>query len=349
MYETFYGLRERPFELTPNPRYLLMTPRHEEALSTLENAISGRKGVALLLGAAGTGKTTLVRAALSRQRGADVLGVCLDNPALTRQEFMEFLVDGFRLTAAAAQSKTRLLRELRDLLEDRRARGAATAFIIDEAQSLSDELLQEVRLLANIETPTEKLLSVILVGQSDLADRLNQPTMLHVKQRVALRAMLAPLDRAETSAYIDTRIRIAGGDGSPVFTPNAAAVIYKHSGGIPRTISAICDNALVAGFALGQRPVSTDTVIKVCRGLDFAPGAPAARPAAVATEPSAPARTTAMLSCEPRTRPMDDFDSTPADEHPEPHGGASPSAKRLRVMFRTVRRRQTIAASGEAR
>jgi general secretion pathway protein A len=267
MYQEFYGLQSRPFDLTPNPRFLLLTGKHREALSTLQYAISGPKGVALLVGEAGTGKTTLIHAALETR--SDGLPVFLSNPALTRSEFLEFLAEGFGLPADAATSKTRCILALTRVLKERQAAGTMAALIIDEAQCLPDELLEEVRLLANIETPEEKLLSIILVGQPELADRLNQPSLRQIKQRVGLRGTLAPLDEAETAAYIATRIQVAGGDPEQLFTQDAIATIYEHAAGIPRTISVICDNALVTGFALDWRPVDRDVVLEVCRDLDL--------------------------------------------------------------------------------
>jgi type II secretory pathway predicted ATPase ExeA len=268
MYEQFYGLQTRPFELSPDPRFLLLTRGHREALSTLEYALSGRKGVALLVGDAGTGKTTLIHAALASQQ-PDRLTVFLSNPALTRDEFFEFLADGFQMPEAGS-SKTRLLLSLTRLLRERRETGGVAALIIDEAQCLSDALLEEVRLLANIETATEKLLSIILVGQPELAERLNQPSLRQIKQRVGLRCSLAPLDRAEAAAYIATRIQVAGGECAGLFARSAIDMIYERSGGVPRTMSVICDNALVAGYALDRRPVDHDIVLEVCRDLDLA-------------------------------------------------------------------------------
>jgi type II secretory pathway predicted ATPase ExeA len=268
MYEQFYGLKTRPFELSPDPRFLLLTRGHREALSTLQYALSGRKGVALLVGDAGTGKTTLIHAALASQQ-PDRLTVFLSNPALTRDEFFEFLADGFHMPEAGS-SKTRLLLSLTRLLRERQEMGGVAALIIDEAQCLSDALLEEVRLLANIETATEKLLSIILVGQPELAERLNQPSLRQIKQRVGLRCSLAPLDRAEAAAYIATRIQVAGGECAGLFARSAIDMIYERSGGIPRTMSVICDNALVAGYALDRRPVDHDIVLEVCRDLDLA-------------------------------------------------------------------------------
>jgi general secretion pathway protein A len=278
VYQSFYGLRELPFDLTPNPRYVVLTPRHREVMSNLRYGILGRKGITLLLGEAGTGKTTLVRTVLESEDVRDTRSVYLNNPTLTRAEFVEFLARGFGLGAAAGTSKARFLSDLERALGLRRSQGIISALVIDEAQSLPHELLEEIRLLANIETATQKLLPVVLAGQPELADRLNEPSLRQLKQRVALRCELDPLDLAQTATYIADRIRIAGGDGSSVFTREAVLLIHQRSLGIPRTISVICDNALVSGFATGTRPVDAAIVSEVCRDFDLVP-APAVLPA----------------------------------------------------------------------
>jgi len=265
MYQRFYGLRELPFELTPNPKYLYLTPRHREALSNLQYGLSSAKAATLLVGEAGTGKTTLLKAALESERCRDVRAVYLNNPALTRGEFLETLADRFGLSREAAQSKAVLLNELERALHERRARGEITALVIDEAQSLSNELLEEVRLLANIETATEKLLPLILAGQPELATRLEDPSLRQLKQRVALRCEIALFELPDTAAYIASRIRTAGGEASRLFTREAVMLIHAHSGGIPRTISVMCDNALVNGFALGRQPVDREIVLEVIK------------------------------------------------------------------------------------
>ena len=271
MYERFYGLRERPFDLTPNPKYLCLSARHSEALSNLRYGITGRRGVTVLIGEAGTGKTTLVRAALASKELATSQCIYLNNPALTRAEFIEFLARAFGLSDRAASSKTALLFELERLLVDRCAQGVVSALVVDEAQALPVELLEEVRLLANIETATEKLLPVVLAGQPQLAAKLNDPELKQLKQRVALRCELQPLDLAETTAYISGRIRIAGGDARKVFTRDAVDLIHQCSKGIPRTISVICDNALLSGFAGDERPIGWETIYEVCGDFDLAP------------------------------------------------------------------------------
>jgi general secretion pathway protein A len=279
MYEAFFGLRERPFDLTPNPRYLVLTESHREALSNLEYGIASRKGITLLIGEAGSGKTTVVRTAIARQPRL-VHCVHLHNPTLSREEFATMLSARFGLSERAVSSKAFMLIELETLLRQRRDAGETTVLVVDEAQSLPLELLEEIRLLANIETDDEKLLSVIVAGQPELSDRLNQQSLRQLKQRVALRCDLRPLTVFETAAYLEGRIRAAGGTGTDVFTPEAVALIHEQSRGIPRTISVIADNALLGGFAVGAKPVGRQIVREVCRDFDFqaeAPGAPAGR------------------------------------------------------------------------
>lgn len=265
MYEKFYGLRERPFDLTPNPRYLYLTARHREALSNLQYGITGRKGITLLIGEAGTGKTTLVRAALEAVASPAVKCVYLSNPVLTREEFYEFLAPKFGLSERAAVSKARFLSELEDSVLARHQARGLTALVIDEAQSLPHDLLEEVRLLANFETATDKLLPVVLAGQPELAVRLEHEDLRQLKQRVALRCDLSALDIRETAAYISGRVAIAGGESTRIFTREAVQTIYERSRGIPRTISVICDNALLNGFAAGLKPIGSNLVLEVCR------------------------------------------------------------------------------------
>lgn len=269
MYEKFFGLRERPFDLTPNPRYLVLTDVHREALSNLEYGIASRKGITLLLGEAGSGKTTLIRTAVERQP-ARVHCVHLNNPALTRGEFVEMLAARFGLSDAARLSKTVLLTELEAILNARRKTGETTVLIVDEAQSLPLELLEEIRLLANIETDEEKLLLVILAGQPELAERLNDQRLRQFKQRVALRCELRPLTLQETAAYLAGRIKAAGGLGAQVFTREAVTKIFESARGIPRVISVLADNALLNAFAQGRRPVSSQVVLEVCQDFDLA-------------------------------------------------------------------------------
>lgn len=290
MYEQYYGLRERPFDLSSNLKYLLLTPKHQEALSNLEYGLSAANGITLLVGEAGTGKTTLLRKALApymRHPSANpARWVYLSNPVLSRDEFLESLAHGFQLSPQAAGSKTRLLRELEEAIVQHRDDGIASLLIIDEAQSLPDELLEEVRLLANIESDTAKLLGVVLAGQPALGARLNEPGLYQLKQRVGLRCTLPPLTLCETAAYIAHRIWLAGGSPERAFSRDAVMAIHERSGGIPRTINVICDNALLTGFAADRQPVGPETVLEVCVDFDLH-GQLAARAASVVRHPAA--------------------------------------------------------------
>ncbi len=270
MYEEFFGFNRRPFDLTPNPKFLVLTDSHREALSNLEYGIASRKGITLLLGEAGSGKTTIIRAALERQ-SQRVHCVHLHNPTLSREEFVHMLAARFGLSDEAKHSKTSMLLELEALLKKRQSAGEMTVLVIDEAQSLPFDLLEEIRLLANIETDEEKLVSVIIAGQPELVDHLNDESLRQLKQRIALRCELRPLTLQETAVYIAGRIRAAGGVDARIFTREAVEMIHERSRGIPRTISVIADNALLGGFAAGQRPVSSQIVRDVCRDFDIRP------------------------------------------------------------------------------
>ena len=292
MYKEFFGLTELPFELTPNTKFLFHTLQTQEAMSTLEYGLSSGKAMTVLIGEAGTGKTTLLHAALKSERCRDITCVYINNPALTRGEFIEMLSGRFNLSADAAESKTTLLDELTTVLRDRMDRGQRTALVIDEAQALSQELLEEIRLLANTETETQKMLPVVLAGQPELKDRLNEPALRQLKQRVTLRCEIVPFTLQETAAYIAQRIRTAGGDAVRLFTREAVLAIHDRSGGIPRTISVMCDNALLTAFGLGRKPVDRGIVMEVAGDLDlhggrtvYVPPAPAAADAA-GDEPS---------------------------------------------------------------
>ena len=268
MYEAFYGLRERPFDLVPNPRFLYLARRQREALSNLRYGLTTARGLTLLLGEAGTGKTTLVQSALSELKDGTVKFVLLSNPTLTRPEFYEFLARAFGLSEGAGSSKTRFLFDLRRELHDRQAAGVLSALIIDEAQSVPYELLEEVRLLSNIETTTTKLLNVVLAGQPELADRLNESSLRQLKQRISLRCELKPMDLPETAAYIAGRLRIAGGKPEQIFTREAIGAVLQASSGIARTVNVVCDNALIGGFAAQVRPIPAAFVEEVSRDFD---------------------------------------------------------------------------------
>jgi general secretion pathway protein A len=286
MYELFYGLTERPFDLSPNARFLFLSRKHREALTHLEYSLRGRPGVTVLVGEAGTGKTTLIRAVLQSHPSTSRSLVHVSNPTLTRSEFYEHLADGFGFSSEAALSKTRFLRELETALATRSLNGVGFAILVDEAQSMPRELLEELRLLSNIETPSGRSLGVVLVGQPELATRLNDPSLRQLKQRVALRCELGVLDLQETASYITVRVNVAGGRAEQLFTRDAVMTIHERSGGIPRTISVICDNALINGFATGTAPIGPELILDVCRDFEIeSPSATVSTPAALMSSP----------------------------------------------------------------
>jgi general secretion pathway protein A len=303
MYQHFYGLRELPFELTPNPRYLFMSPQHREALSTLTYGLSAGKGITVVIAEAGMGKSTLLRAALQADQCRDISYAYLGNPTLTRAEFVETLSLRFGLSDRAATSKAALIYELEVALRQRRAQGRVTALVVDEAQTLSDELLEEIRLLANAETETEKLLPLVLAGQPQLRDRLNEPNFQQLKQRITLRCEIAPLSSNETAAYIASRIRTAGGDAARLFTREAVVLIHERSRGIPRMISVLCDNALLTGFALGRQPVTYGVVAEVARDFDFSAPAGAEQPAQISAPGDTPVAAPEPPPADPQPAP----------------------------------------------
>jgi type II secretory pathway predicted ATPase ExeA len=300
MYEQYYNLRERPFDLSPNPRFLFLSKGHREALLHLRYGLTGRPGVTVLIGEAGTGKTTLVRAALQSATGQNATVVHLSNPTLTRQEFYEYLAVGFALRSGATTTKPAFLRELEHALVAGPADGVL-ALIVDEAQSLPHELIEEVRLLTNTEVDGRSV-AVALVGQPELAARLNEPQLRQLKQRVALRCELSPLDLRDTAGYIAARVRIAGGSADVLFTRDAVIAIHEHSRGIPRVTSVICDNALVSGFAADQKPVGRGLILEVCRDFHLGQPAPPAGIARSAAPPTAADQTRPALSGVSRPR-----------------------------------------------
>lgn len=269
MYEPYFGLRERPFDLVPNPRFLFLPPRQQEAFSNLRYGLGGARGLTLLIGEAGTGKTTLMHAVLEEIDAAHAQCVLVSNPTLTRDEFYEFLAQGFRLPVDTARSKTRFLAALEEHLLKRHEAGQLTALIFDEAQGLPYELLEEIRLLSNMEISTVKLLNVVLAGQPELAARLNEVRLRQLKQRIAVRCELAPFTFEESAAYIAGRLRIAGGEPAAIFSREAILAIHAASAGLPRTINVICENALIGGLAAQVKPVTRAIVEEVCRDFDL--------------------------------------------------------------------------------
>lgn len=258
MYERFFEFVEAPFNQTPDPRFFFSSSKHEEAFAHVLYGIRERKGFIVVTGEVGTGKTTLCRVLLEKL-DRRVRTSLIFNPSLTTTELLQTINQDFGLPAAS-NSKKELLDELNRFLLDILPGGGNAALLIDEAQALSIECLEEVRMLSNLETDKEKLLQIILLGQPELARKLALPELRQLNQRVALRSTLEPLDLEETSVYITHRIQVAGGSNKVLFTPPAIEKIYRLSRGIPRLINSVCDKALLAGFVKEVR-VITDAMI----------------------------------------------------------------------------------------
>jgi general secretion pathway protein A len=268
MYEPFYNLKEKPFNLTPDPRFIYFTEKHCEGLANLVYGIRERKGFLILSGEVGTGKTTLVNALLDTFERTGVLSAFIFNPILTTSEFFEYLLADFNLKCDSS-SKAQVLIALNTLLLQRYRLGKVTVLIIDEAQNLSTEILEEVRLLTNLETTNQKLLQIILVGQPELSLKLNSPELRQLKQRISLRCTLEPLTLSETNEYIKTRMEIAGVPNQQIFSDNTIIEVHRYSAGIPRLINVLCDNSLLTGYACDTKEIGVEIVREVAEDLEL--------------------------------------------------------------------------------
>lgn len=271
MYKKFFGLRENPFNVNPDPRYLFTTAHTEEALSCLTYGIQTRKGFILLTGEVGTGKTTLINKLMEWLRGSGVSAAFIFNPRLTEEQFFDFMMMDFGIPCDA-HSKSQVLMRLNDWLLERYRLGETAVLVVDEAQTLSSAVLEEIRLLTNFETYTEKLLQIVLAGQPELELKLKKPELRQLRQRITLRTKTHPLTRQETGGYVESRLRIAGCDGDPVFTPDAIEAIHQYSRGIPRVVNLLCEHALITAFADQQKPVEAGIIESVAGEFDLQQG-----------------------------------------------------------------------------
>jgi len=268
MYREFYGLREMPFELTPDLRFIFKTESYLEVAATVGYGVRNNKGLMVVTGEAGTGKTTTLRSAI-QQFGEDVLPIYIFNPFLTAAEFLEQVSVSFQLALPRTTSKPDLLMALGRYLSARHARGLRTVLIVDEAHGLPSALLEETRLLLNFETNSEKLLQIVLCGQPELHETLNRVGLRQLKQRISLRCSIKPLNRIEVNKYIRFRLKTAGADRVNIFDDEALELIAAVSQGIPRVINNVCDNALLYGYAAGSDVVTRSIVDEVLEALDM--------------------------------------------------------------------------------
>ena len=249
MYKRFYNLQKNPFEITPDPNFLFFTKKHNEALAALYYGVKRRKGFVVLTGEVGTGKTLLVRCLLHLFSRANVANAYVFNPCLTPMEFLQYVAGDFHLPTAG-KSKSELLLDLCTFVIGRHKQGFGTVLVIDEAHHLSVDVLEEVRLLTNLETPQEKLLQILLVGQPELDEKLDSHNLRQLKQRIALRSQLGCLDVVETRGYIYRRLQIAGNSTpAQLFPMETVLEVHQQSKGLPRLVNTLCENALIHGYA----------------------------------------------------------------------------------------------------
>jgi|SRR6266850_3509802 len=276
MYRAFYQLKDEPFRLTPDPRYLHLSGPHQAALTALLGGIFYRKGLVMITGPIGTGKTTLVHTALQviSDKKLDIRSALLFNPVLTRDEFLETMLAEFEVTCPAT-SKPRRLAALHQMLLETHRRGSTAVLFIDEAHLLSPELLEEIRLLGNADTHHGKLLQIILCGQPELLTMMNRPELSALKQRIASRAHLRPLSLPETSAYMAERLHAAGLQGSGPFSLPSVEDIHRYSEGVPRLVNLMCDGCLELGFRMQRRIIQPDIVEEVAISLGLIQCVPA--------------------------------------------------------------------------
>jgi general secretion pathway protein A len=247
MYLDFYNLREKPFQTTPDPRFLHQTTAHREALAQLLYGVQEGKGFLLLTGEAGTGKTTLLRALLQRLDHKTAVAFVF-NSTLPFDEMLEYILEDYGVSCPGTSRAQRLFALNRFLIERRRA-GDNAVLLLDEAQNLDVPILEQIRLLSNFETAHEKLLQIVLVGQPELREKLQRRELRQLHQRIGLRAQIRPLTEDEVGDYIETRLRVAGARDVRLFTKQAVKTIAEYSGGVPRVVSILCDHSLVVGYA----------------------------------------------------------------------------------------------------
>ncbi len=267
MYRSFFGLRVLPFGASPDPRFLYMMPRIREALACLQYGIAARKGFVVMTGEVGTGKTTLLKTVLSSFTKDRVSTAFVFNPRLDVLDFLEFVLTDFGIPPKA-RTKSGMLLQLNRWLIERFRNQELCAIVVDEAQNLSWELLEEIRLLTNLETSSEKLVQIVLSGQPELEEKLRNPSVRQLRQRISMWCRTYPLSSEETQAYIAERLRIAGAR-QPVLLPEAVQLVYRYSKGIPRLINLICEHAMISAYVEQIKPIPARIVESVSTELDL--------------------------------------------------------------------------------
>jgi general secretion pathway protein A len=283
MYEEYYGFTEKPFSLTPDPKYLYRSQSHANAFELLQYAIERREGFVVVTGDIGTGKTTLCRAILDQLDRKTFTALVL-NPFISEEDLLRLILQDFGVVSREeikrgrlnGVTKQELIDTLNDFLLSLLPLGASALLIIDEAQNLPLQVLEQIRMLSNLETDKEKLLQIVLVGQLNLRDLLRSPELRQLDQRVSIRYQLRPLTREETGAYVAHRLTIAGGGAAVAFTPKAIATVHRYTGGIPRLINLVCDRALLGGYSARTTRIAPPLVDRAAYNLDLQPRGSAA-------------------------------------------------------------------------
>ncbi len=275
MYKSFFGLKESPFRVNPDPRYLYLTKEIEEALAGLMYGIKTRKGFVTLIGEVGTGKTTLVNRLLDWLKLQQIRTAFIFNTRVNTTQLLEFVLAEFEI-ACESRSKSQQLMRLNHWLLERHEAGETVVLIIDEAQNLTYPVMEEIRLLTNLETSTDKLLQIVLSGQQELDEKLKLPQLRQLRQRISVRCKTSPLTKEQTHEYVAERLRIAGANGQPIFSAKAIDVIHQYSHGIPRVINLLCEHSLTGAYVEEQRPIEPPLVEEVVREFQLDEVAPVA-------------------------------------------------------------------------
>lgn len=265
MYLQHFGLIRAPFEMTPDPAFLYLGEAHQEGLATLVYGVRARKGFVMLTGEVGTGKTTLLHALLS-QLDPNTQAAFVFNPRLEALDFFRLLFDEFGIETRCA-TKAEYLIALNKFLIERLERDHPTLLIVDEAQNLSSDMLEEIRLLSNLETPSSKLIQIMLVGQPELEEKLARQELRQLRQRIVLRFRLRPFEQDETEHYVEERLRLAGYTGKGLFKRGALRRLHALTGGIPRLLNVVCDGSLLLAYSRGQALIDVDAVDEVASDL----------------------------------------------------------------------------------
>ena len=276
MYEDYYGFTEKPFSLTPDPKYLFKSASHASAFELLQYAIRRREGFVVITGDIGTGKTTLCRALLEQTDRKTFTALVL-NPFIAEDDLLRLILQEFGVVSRdqmrrgrlAGVTKQELIEALNEFLLSLQSIGAQALLIIDEAQNLPLQVLEQIRILSNLETEKDKLLQIVLVGQSNLKDLLRRPELRQLDQRVSIRYDLKPLSADETSAYVQHRLAVAGGGAAVTFLPKALARVHQFTGGIPRLINLLCDRALLTAYSSHTNRVTADLVATAAGSLEL--------------------------------------------------------------------------------